>query len=72
MRTFLISVNKSEVLNAMCTFEQFWENMTYGERANKRSLLVFSKHQGWRQWASSGKIVQVRELTKIAFENWNS
>ena len=46
--------------------------MTYGERANKRSLLVFSKHQGWRQWASSGKIVQVRELTKIAFENWNS
>ena len=35
-------------------------------------LLVFSKHQGWRQWASSGKIVQVRELTEIAFENWNN
>ena len=41
MRTFLISVNKSEVLNAMCTFEQFWENMTYGERANTIFIIGF-------------------------------
>ena len=43
--------------------------MTYGERVTLDPK-GFSKHQGWRQWAKNGKLVQVGELTEIAFENW--